>query len=156
MFPKRFALTGGIIMLAIGIISLIPQMVGSIQGLPALNLEQSYGLFLGLFPMNILNKVTLIVFGLAGIYSASKKFTDLPASIKFSRYVFGVMGALAILGIIPQTNTLFGYVPLFGNEVWAHAAFAVLGAYFGFALTARVPNQKIADKKFTTPVHGLR
>ncbi len=156
MFPKRFALIGGIIMLAMGLFSLIPQLVGSAQGLPALYVEQSYGLFLGLFPMNVLNKVALIIFGLAGIYAANKKFTNLPASIKFSRWTFFVMGPLAILGLIPQTNTLFGYWPLFGNDIWLHAAFAVVGAYFGFALTARVPDQKATDKKFTTPVHGLR
>ncbi len=156
MYPKKFALIGGIIMLAMGIISLIPQMVGSVQVLPPLLIEQSYGLFLGLFAMNILNKVALILFGLAGIYSASKKFSNLPASIKFSRWTFGLMGALAILGLIPQTNTLFGYWPLFGNVIWLHAAFAVIGAYFGFALTARLPDQTEADKKFATPVHGLR
>ena len=156
MYPKRFALFGGIVMLAMGLISLIPQLVGSIEGLPVLNLDYSYGLFLGLFPMNLLNKITLITFGLAGIFSANEKFTNLPASIKFSRWTFYVMGTAAILGVIPQTNTLFGYFPLFGNEIWAHAAFAVLGAYYGFALTSRMPDQSKADKKFATPVHGLR
>lgn len=155
MFPRRFALIIGIFMLAVGAISLMPNMVGSAEGLPLLKNENSYGLFLGLFPMNIFNKVALIVLGLGGIMAASARFTSLPASIHFSRLLFFATGALAILGLFPQTNTLNGYWPLFGNGVWEHAALAVLGGYFGYALTAKVPEQRV-DRDFKTPAHGLR
>ncbi len=128
MNTKNFALWGGSVMLAMGVISLIPMVVGSSEILPPLNVEVSYGQFLNIFPMNIFNKVALIAFGLAGIY-VSKDFQQ---SITFSRTVFYVMGALAILGIIPITNTLFGYLPLFGGETIGHAMFAGLGAYFGY------------------------
>lgn len=87
--------------------------------------------------MNILNKIALIVFGLVGIAASSGRTNDLPRSIAYSRWVFFVMGALAILGLIPQTNTLFGYAPLFGYEVLAHAFLAALGGYFGYALTSK-------------------
>jgi hypothetical protein len=55
------------------------------------------------------------------------------------------MGALAILGIIPQTNTLGGYYPLFGANIAVYAIFAVLGAYFGFTLPrkAAMENEKL-------------
>lgn len=138
MDPKKFALIGGIVMLAMGAISLVPSYVGFSDGLPLLNLDTSYGLFMGYFPMNIVNKVALIVFGFAGIIASSLKYNALPRSILFSRVVFFVMGAAAILGLIPQTSTFFGYWPLFGGEVIAHAAFAVIGAYFGFALSYKV------------------
>jgi len=121
-----------------GAISLVPSFVGSNVGLPFLNLDISYGLFLGYFPMNIVNKVALIAFGFAGIIATSLKFNALPRSITFSRVVFYVMGAAAILGLIPQTSTGFGYWPLFGGEVIAHAALALVGAYFGFALSYKV------------------
>ena len=71
MYPRRFALVGGSLMLAIGLISLIPALQGSVDRLPVLNVETSYGLFLGLFPMNIFNKAALIIMGLAGISAAS-------------------------------------------------------------------------------------
>lgn len=145
MDPRKFALYGGLVMLAIGVIAMIPALVGSADGLPPLQLENSYGLFLNLFPMNIVNKVVLILFGVAGIAAANAKGTNLPASIKYSRVVFFAMAALAVLGLIPQTSTLFGYWPLFGGEVIAHGVFALLGAYFGYALTTKAHERRPAS-----------
>lgn len=136
MQPRKFALFGGALMLLMGAVSLIPALYDYPAAmLPALKIENSYGLFLGIFPMNIFNKVALIVFGAAGIIVSQLATTALPASVKWSRWVFGVMGVAAVLGLFPQTETLYGYWPLFGAEVWTHGVFAVLGAYFGFALT---------------------
>jgi hypothetical protein len=42
------------------------------------------------------------------------------------------MGALALIGLFPQTNTLFGYWPLFGFEIIAHGIFALIGGYYGY------------------------
>lgn len=156
MYPRRFALIGGAIMLAIGLISLIPALQGTVERLPVLNVETSYGLFLGLFPMNIFNKAALIIMGLAGVSAASSPFTSLPMSIHFSRLVFMVMAVLAVLGIIPATNTLFGYWPLFGNEIIFHGVFALVGAYYGYALSAKVRDSGAAVKSFTTPMSGTR
>lgn len=139
MHPRMYALIGGIVMLAIGVISLIPSMVGTQATLPALTLDTSYGLFLNLFPMNIVNKVALILFGAAGIFCSRAEGRSLPFSIMWSRAVFVVMGLAAIAGLFEATDTVYGYWPLFGNEVWAHGVFALLGAYFGFTLTAKVP-----------------
>jgi Domain of unknown function (DUF4383) len=44
------------------------------------------------------------------------------------------LGFLAILGLIPIANTLFGLMPIYGNDVWLHLGTAVAAAYFGFAL----------------------
>ena len=144
MNPRKFALYGGIVMLGMGVVSLIPNLVGSLDGLPVLNLNQSYGNFLNLFPMNIVNKVLLVIFGVAGIWAANLKGNSLPRSILFSRVVFFVMGAAAILGLFPQTNTFFGYWPLFGFEALAHMVFAVLGLYFGYALSQKA-NEKFKN-----------
>ncbi len=138
MHPKRFALVAGIVMLVMGALALIPNLSNDPNGiLPVLKENTSYGLFLGLFPMNIFNKVALIVFGLAGIWAANVKNRNLPASIWYARIVFVVMGAAAILGLFPATNTLNGYWPLFGYTVLDHAVFAVLGGYFGFVLSRK-------------------
>lgn len=156
MFPRRFALIGGVCMLVLGLIALLPSMVGSMEGLPLLKVENSYGLFMNLFPMNIFNKVALIALGLGGIFAGSARFTNLPASIHYSRLVFYICGVLAILGAIPQTNTLNGYWPLFGNEIWLHGFLAAVGAYFGYALTAKLPKQTEDKRDFSSPAHGLR
>jgi hypothetical protein len=147
---------GGAIMLLTGLAALVPAWKGAMDTLPPLALEISYGLFLGFLPMNIVNKLLLIVVGAAGLYASRAKFRDLPASIGWSRMVFFLFGAAAILGMIPATNTFFGYAPLFGNYVWVHAVFAIAGAYFGYALSSRVPDSGPARKDFTTPIHGTR
>ena len=139
MHPKTYALVGGALMVLMAALSFLPALnqLPAEAGLPPLYVETSYGLFLNFFPMNIVNKVALLVFGIWGIAAASASTTALPRSINWSRWVFAVMGVGALLGIIPATNTVYGYWPLFGGEVWAHGIFAVLGAYFGFALPAR-------------------
>jgi len=136
MHPRKFALIGGIVMLAAGLLALVAPGARAFN-LPNLIVESSYGMFLGIFPMNIYNKLALILFGAAGIFSAYRPTTSLPASIKWARWVFGVMGVAAILGLFTGTNTLYGYWPLFGAEVWLHGVAAVLGAYFGFVLPSR-------------------
>jgi hypothetical protein len=39
---------------------------------------------------------------------------------------------LAVLGLIPGANTMFGLIPIFGNNVWFHGVTAAIAAYFGF------------------------
>lgn len=143
MNPKKFALVGGIVMLAMGVIALIPSF-STVDGLVPLRLETSYGYFLNLFPMNIINKAALIIFGVAGILAANARNTALPKSIWFARTVFVVMGVAAILGMFRATDTMNGYWPLFGGEVWAHGIFAILGAYFGFALSSEAASRNAA------------
>lgn len=150
MHPQRFALIGGIFMALLGLVAFIPALSSYPTWLPALSLEVSYGLFLNLFAMNVLNKCALIVMGVLGIIVSQARFTELPSSINYSRLVFIVMGALAILGMIPATNTLGSYWPLFGNMVWLNAMFAAVGAYFGFALSSKV---KLDDRGLPTHRH---
>ncbi|WP_409479840.1 DUF4383 domain-containing protein [Pseudobdellovibrio sp. HCB154] len=137
MNAKNFALVGGIIMLVIGALSLIPAFTGLAFGLPILKIETSYGLFLGIFPLNIVNKAILIGFGLWGVAAASDPALSLPRSISFSRWVFMISALFAVLGLFPQTNTLFGYVPLFGAGIWLHAVMALAGGIFGYSIVKR-------------------
>jgi hypothetical protein len=165
MNTRKFAWVGGILMLAMGVLSLVPGLYQSLAAdgalLPPLSVETSYGLSFGIIPMNIFNKIALILFGLSGI-AASRERDIVPrdvtrttpngttvvggngwstpvvddpqsSSVLWSRVVAVMMGTLAVLGMIPATNTLFGTWPLFGSEVAAHAVFAVLGAFFGFS-----------------------
>lgn len=142
MRPAKFAFWGGLVMLAMGMLALLPYLSDSpgVAGYPPLLVETSYGAFLSLFPMNIFNKLALIVFGLAGIAVSYSPARALPLSIKWSQAVMVVMGVAAVLGLIPRTNTLFGYWPLFGGEVLVHGIFAALGAYFGYALPVKARN----------------
>ena len=131
MQTKNFALIGGLVMLMMGLIAFVPAM-NVTEGLPPLKMNMSYGMFLDLFPMNIFNKVALILFGIGGLMAYFTTKDTLHYSIMFSKIVFWGMGALAILGLFPQTNTLFGYWPLFGFEIIAHGIFALIGGYYGY------------------------
>jgi hypothetical protein len=134
MNPRRFALVAGILMIALAVLSFIPSLNWNNDALIPLKLDSSHGHFLGIVPLNVLNKIALIVFGVAGIAASSWKDRAVPASINYSRVLFYVMGALAILGMIPDTRTLFGYAPLYNGHIGVSALLAVLGAYFGYRL----------------------
>lgn len=131
MQTKNFALIGGLVMIMMGIIALIPAM-NVTEGLPPLVVNTSYGMFMDIFPMNIFNKAALIIFGIAGMWAYFNPENNLYYSTLYAKVVFWVMGALAVLGLFPQTNTLFGYWPLFGFEIIAHGIFALAGAYYGY------------------------
>ena len=123
MNSKKFALYGGIVMLILGVVSLIPGLEGSTAGLPALKIDTSYGLFLNMFPLNIFNKVALIIFGIAGVFCGRNE--NMTYSWTYCSVVFFVFGLLSLLGLFPQTNTLDGMWPLYGGEVVAHGLFAI-------------------------------
>lgn len=130
---RNFALIAGMVMMMMGLIAFVPTL-NITEGLPLIKVNTSYGMFLDVFPLNIFNKVALILFGVAGIACYFSKSSSTHYSIIYAKVVFWVMGALAILGIIPMTNTLFGYWPLFGFEIFAHGIFAIAGGYYGYVI----------------------
>lgn len=145
MHTKNFALISGLVMLMMGLIAFFPTL-NVVEGLPPISVNTSYGMFLDLFPMNIFNKLALIIFGIAGVWAYSTAHRNFHYSLMFSKTVFWVMGVLAVLGLLPQTNTLFGYWPLFGFEIIAHGIFALLGGYYGYVVT----REKVIHR---TPLH---
>ena len=122
--------------------------------MPALAIDSSYGLFLGYVPMNSLNKILLITMGAVGFALSMAPATALPASIRWSRILAVLTAVLAIAGLFPQTYTLFGYMPVYGWNVAAAAIIAVVAAYEGWALSSRVPEQKMAPTR--SHVAGVR
>ena len=60
MNAKNFALVGGVVMLVVGALSLIPAFSGVAFGLPILRVEASYGLF----------PQTNTLFGIAPLFGA--------------------------------------------------------------------------------------
>jgi hypothetical protein len=106
----------------------VPALVQPPHHAPPLAVETGHGRLFGLFTINILNNgIHLLIgaWGIVGSRSAS-------ASLIFARGLALFYGLLAILGMIPATNALFGLVPIHDHDVWLHAASALVGAYFGF------------------------
>jgi hypothetical protein len=144
-------------MVILGVLSFLPGLEGARENLPPLQVDFSYGLFLGLFAMNIVTKMVLIIFGIAGIAAANAKFTSLPASILFARTIMYVMGLLAIFGLFRSTDTLFGLWPLYGNVAWLNTLFAIFGGYFGYALSSKVPKDRTSrERDYRSSVQGTR
>lgn len=141
MHPKQFSLIAGIVMLVVGALSFMSSFNIDAASLLPLQLEASHVNFLGLLPMNIINKIALLGFGAGGIAAYLARNTSLPSSINFARIVAIVMIPGAILGLIPATQTMFGYWPLYGGEVIVHGAFGLMGAYFGWMLPVKAHNR---------------
>jgi hypothetical protein len=51
----------------------------------------------------------------------------------YARIVAISYAILAVMGLIPALNTVFGLIPLHGHDVWLHALLAAAAAYFGWA-----------------------
>ena len=138
MKTRIFTRTVGWAMLIMGLLALIPQFSTFPESLPRLNLETSYGLFVNLFPMNIINKIALLAFGVAGIW-VSQPRNPIEMNIRYSKTLFAVMAIAALIGIYRPMNTLLGYWPLFGAEIWLHTVFAGFGAFFGYREKVKKP-----------------
>ena len=122
MDTKRFALVAGIAYLLIGIAGFFPDLLTAWpSGSPELRVDALQGLLLGLFPVNLLHTLVHLAIGVWGLIAARA----LGASIFYSK-------SLAVMGLIPGFNSVFGLLPLHGNDIWLHAGTAILGAYFGY------------------------
>ncbi len=125
---RKFALIFGIIYLLVGVLGFIPGVVRPAPVAPDLEVSEMYGRLLGLFPINFLHNIVHLAIGLWGILS----YRSESGAILFSRSIAILYGLLAVLGLIPLTNTLFGLVPIYSHDVWLHALSALIAAYFGW------------------------
>lgn len=128
MGTRYFALAAGIVYVLVGLMGLIGLGETAYTG-PELAVQAGQGDLLGIFPVNILHDVVHLAIGVWGIAS----YRSFTASRVFARGLAILYALLAIMGLLPFTNTTFGLIPIYGNDVWLHAATAAVAAYFGFA-----------------------
>jgi len=100
-------------------------VVGALGFVPAL---VPGGNLLGLFPVNAVHNLVHVGLGVWGVIAGA----SLAASLIYFRGIAIVYGLLAVLGLIPATNTLFGLAPIHGADVVLHAVLALIAAYLGF------------------------
>ncbi len=129
MGVRYFALISGIVYLLIGIFGFVPGMVATpgTAG-PGVVAGTGYGYLLSAFPVNSLHNLVHIMVGIWGVIS----YRTYVQSRIYSRGLAIFYGILAIMGLLPVLNTVFGLIPIFGNDVWLHALTALIAAYFGF------------------------
>lgn len=136
MQPRKIALAFGLFNLIIGVLALVPSLTGSSDGLPAIELSVSYGRFLDIFALNLMNKLALVAVGIAGIMASTSDVKVLVNVFRYFRAVCVLSLAMAILGLIPQTNTVFGLWPLFGEaNVIASLVFAAVSGSYAYYLS---------------------
>ena len=118
--------------LALGVVSLFLGLAGFVPAFTHLAGDVTpvygYGYLFGLFPTNYFHNAIGLLVGIWGVAAC----TSLSGSIVFNQIFAIVYGAQAVLGLIPFTNTLFGTMPLFGNNVWLSILLAGVAFYFGF------------------------
>lgn len=135
MRTATFALFVGIAFLSAGLLGLMPAALQSPPAdAPPVRLTVLYGYLLGLFPVNVLHSIVHLLIGAWGVFAwRAEHFHHALSSPKnFSRGLAVLYAVLAVIGIVPGMGTLFGLVPLHGNDVWLHAGTAALAAYFGW------------------------
>ncbi len=127
MYTRYFTLGMGILFILAGIGGFLPFITTHApHDAPHLHVDTNYGYLLGLYPINIIHNLVHMVFGVIGI--------AIYRQYKFARAYAQVLAislaVLTIVGIVAPTG--FGYIPLFGHDIWLHALEAILAGYLGF------------------------
>ena len=129
MKTSTFALLVGIAFLAAGVLGLVPAMLVSPPAdAPPTTFTTLYGYLLGLFPVNIIHTAVHLAIGAWGIAA----WREIANPALFARSLALLYGTLALLGMIPLFNTMLGWIPIHGHDVWLHGITATLAAYFGW------------------------
>ncbi len=126
---RRFALIFGIVFLAVGVAGFIPGVTQPHEH-PDVMLKAGLGLLMGLFPVNVLHNLAHLLFGVWGLAASRSD----GASRTYGKVVAIGYGLLTVMGLVSAMRlyTGFGFVPLYGHDVWLHALLTAGGIYFGF------------------------
>jgi hypothetical protein len=148
MKTSTFALILGLAYLGAGLLGLIPAaLMPPPADAPPTHFTMLYGYLLGLFPVNVLHSAVHLAIGAWGL--AAWRGTPAEPRI-YARALAILYGGLAVLGLMPGMNTLFGVLPVHGHDVWLHAGTAAVAAYFGWR------SELETDRRTLTPDRRLR
>jgi hypothetical protein len=148
MKSSTFALIFGIAYLGAGLLGLIPAaLMPPPADAPPTHFTLLYGYLLGLFPVNVLHSAVHLAIGALGL--AAWRGTAAEPRV-YARALAMFYGGLAVLGMMPGMNTLFGVLPIHGHDVWLHAGTAAVAAYFGWR------SELETDRRTLTPDRRLR
>jgi hypothetical protein len=128
---RAFALTIGIVFLAIGALGFIPALVTPApEQAPNIRFTAYYGFLFGLLPVNYFVNLAHLAMGAWGV-SASR---GEGGSRAYAKTIAVISGALAIVGMVPALNTVFGLIPIYGKDVWLHGIIAIAAAFFAWVM----------------------
>lgn len=96
--------------------------------MPSLAIDTSYGLLLGLFPVNLVHNLIHLGIGIWGLAA----YRSAQASLIFTRSLAVVLAVFTVMGLLPALSTTFGLLPLFGHDIWLHGLEALIAFYLGW------------------------
>ena len=139
MKTSTFAVIIGVVYFALGLLGLVPAMlVPPAIDAPPTTFAVLYGYLLGLFAMNLLHTALNLMVGLWGIAA----WSGATSPVRYTRSMAVLFGVLAVMGLLPHLNTVFGIMPVYGHDVWLHAISAVAAAYFGWRHAAKARERR--------------
>ena len=129
------ALVLGIIFLILGIAGFIPALTtvpgeafDSAIPLTADGIySKGFSLLFGVFPTNLMHNLFHVLVGALGIAAAKTN------KGRTYNQIFGISYiAIVIMGTLPLAKTVFGIMPVFGNNIWWNGLTGAIATYFGF------------------------
>src|SRR5437867_2617816 len=118
MATRYFVLILGIVFLLVGIMGFVPAFVHPHSDHYQLAVEQNHGYLLGIWPVNAVHNTVHIASGILGILA----FFSLGWARVYCQVLAVVYGVVALMALIPQNwaKTMFGLMPIHGNDIWLH------------------------------------
>jgi Domain of unknown function (DUF4383) len=144
---QYFALITGIIFFLVGVMGFVPGFVQepmATSDMPGLGFTIGAGYLLGLFPINVLHNIVHLLVGILGIVAS----VSLGSTRLYSGGLAIFYGLLAVMGLIPATQSTLGFIPIFGNDVWLHGITAAVATYFGFIATPDLLELRTGERAF--------
>ena len=129
MSVRTFAMVMGVVFLLVGALGFVRPLLHEGAGDHGVRVTAFEGYLFGLFHVNVLHSLVHLLFGVMGLVMSR----TYDAARTYSRIVAVAYGLLAVMGLIPRLDTVFGLIPIHGHDVWLHALIAIAAAYFGFA-----------------------
>ncbi len=130
MIARRLSLLFGIVFLAIGGLAFLPAVapLAPFDAPVVVTLDPHFRLLFGLFPVNLAHDAIHLLFGVFGVIAAR----SLASATGYFRKLFWIYLLVAILGMIPITNTIFGIAPVYGWDVALHLGTAIVAWFAGY------------------------
>jgi len=152
MRTATFALFAGIAYLSAGLLGFVPEaLTPPPPDAPAMRVNSLHGYLFGLFPVNAPHSAVHAAIGIWGLvaWQADHIGRRVRSPRVFARALAILYGVLALFGLFPGLNTLYGLLPIHGHDVWLHAGTALVAAYFGWRPLVEVERRRLetADRR---------
>lgn len=134
MSAPTFASLLGILYLGFGALGMLPSLLAPPPpDWPQMVLQSLYGQFMAIFPVNAASDVLHIAVGVWGLAA----WAGALSAVTYARAMAALFAVLGVMGFFPGVNTLFGWMPLFGNSLWLNLLTAAAAGYIGLRSIAR-------------------